>query len=100
MIHLALALSPLPAPQEPASPAPVAAKPQQGEARYATIVDVPIPDGIVLEVGGIAERDDGLYVCTRRGEVWRIAEPYSQQPKFTLWAEGLQEPLGLLDHEG
>ena len=87
-------------PQEPASPAPVAATPAIGEARYATIVDVPVPDDVVLEVGGIAERERELFVSTRRGEVWRIEEPYAQKPKFSLWAEGLQEPLGLLDHDG
>jgi hypothetical protein len=87
-------------PQEPASPAPVAAPPASGEARYATIVDVPVPDGVVLEVGGIAERERELFVSTRRGEVWRIEDPYAPKPKFSLWAEGLQEPLGLLDHDG
>ena len=52
-------------PQEPASPAPVAATPAIGEARYATIVDVPVPDDVVLEVGGIAERDRRVFGFAR-----------------------------------
>ena len=86
--------------QEPASPEPVAAVPDSLDGRYVEIVDGKVPDGIVLEVGGIAERDGELFVCTRRGEVWRVQDPYAAAPKFHLWAEGLQEPLGLLDHDG
>ncbi|MEM0994226.1 MAG: hypothetical protein AAGI49_14395, partial [Bacteroidota bacterium] len=66
------------------------------EANYYKIVDVPIPKGVVLEVGGLALTDDDqLAACTRRGEIWMIDQPYSQQPKYSLFARGLHEPLGL-----
>jgi type 1 glutamine amidotransferase len=58
---------------------------------------VPIPEDIVLEVGGLLVLpDDALLVCTRRGDIWRIDAPLSDAPRFSLWADGLQEPLGLL----
>lgn len=86
--------------QEPASVAPVAKAAEPDEARYVEIVDTPLPPDVVLEVGGLVQRGDELFVCTRRGEVWRIVGAEGEQPKCTLWAEGLQEPLGLLDHDG
>lgn len=41
--------------------------------------------------------DGRLAVCTRRGEVWLIEDPYQENgaPEYTLFAEGLHEPLGL-----
>ncbi|MDP4679586.1 MAG: hypothetical protein NWS46_04380, partial [Cyclobacteriaceae bacterium] len=46
---------------------------QKEEAKYYKIVDVPIPDDVILEVGGLALTDDDkLGVSTRRGEVWLI----------------------------
>ncbi|MEX0289724.1 MAG: sulfocyanin-like copper-binding protein [Flavobacteriaceae bacterium] len=66
------------------------------EARYYRIVNVPIPEDIVLEVGGLAFTDDDkLGVSTRRGEVWLIDNPYGFRPRFTKFAQGLHEPLGL-----
>ncbi|MEM6377195.1 MAG: plastocyanin/azurin family copper-binding protein [Bacteroidota bacterium] len=66
------------------------------EAAYYKIVDVPIPDDVVLEVGGLALNDqDQLGVCTRRGEVWLLDQPYGKSPKYQLYAKGLHEPLGL-----
>ncbi|MGE3172601.1 MAG: hypothetical protein AB7O97_08225 [Planctomycetota bacterium] len=88
------------APQEPASPAPVSAAPAADEDRYVEIVTVPVPDDVVLEVGGLCELDDALFVCTRRGEVWRAEDPYGASPRWSLWAEGLQEPLGLVARDG
>jgi hypothetical protein len=87
-------------PQEPASPAPVAATAAADEAEYVQIVDVPLPADVVLEVGGLVERAGELFVCTRRGEIWRIAGACTDAPVCSLWAEGLQEPLGLVDHDG
>ncbi len=66
------------------------------EAEYYKIVDVPIPDDIALEVGGLALTDDDkLGVSTRRGEVWLIDDPYGQKPGYSRYASGLHEPLGL-----
>ncbi|WP_298488633.1 plastocyanin/azurin family copper-binding protein [uncultured Maribacter sp.] len=66
------------------------------ESEFYKIVDVPMPQGIKLEVGGLALTDeDKLGVSTRRGEVWLIDEPYSKNPKYKLFAQGLHEALGL-----
>ncbi|MEM7380218.1 MAG: sulfocyanin-like copper-binding protein, partial [Bacteroidota bacterium] len=66
------------------------------EAEYYEIVDVPIPEDIVLEVGGLALTDqDQLGVSTRRGEVWLIDKPYGKNPIYKRYAHGLHEPLGL-----
>lgn len=86
--------------QEPAPDAPVRKQPPADEAKYVTIVDVPLPPDVVLEVGGMVLRGDTMFVATRRGEVWRIEHVDAAVPRASLWAEGLQEPLGLLDHDG
>jgi len=66
------------------------------EAQFYKIIDVPIPDDVLLEVGGLALTDkDELGVSTRRGEVWLIDKPYSQMPTYKKFASGLHEPLGL-----
>lgn len=69
------------------------------ESDYYEITDIPIPDDIVMEIGGMDIMPDGsLAVCTRRGEVWIIENPYQQNggsAKYHLFAEGLHEPLGL-----
>ncbi|WP_289042080.1 sulfocyanin-like copper-binding protein [uncultured Zobellia sp.] len=66
------------------------------EAQFYDIVDVPIPDDVILEVGGLALTDDDkLGVSTRRGEVWVIDNPYSKSPSYTKFASGMHEALGL-----
>lgn len=66
------------------------------EAEFYKIVDVPIPEDVLLEVGGLAMNDkDQLGVSTRRGEVWLIDKPYSKKPIYKRFANGLHEPLGL-----
>ena len=70
------------------------------EEDYYRIVTLPIPEDVKLEVGGLAPMPDGrLAVCTRRGEVWMVGNPYmqgSRMPTFNRFASGLHEPLGLL----
>jgi hypothetical protein len=72
----------------------------QAEAKHYRIATIPVPPGIVLEVGGLAFRPDGkLLACTRRGDVWLISRPTDETPgalTFKKFAEGLHEPLGLL----
>ncbi len=87
-------------PQEPASPGPVTKPPHANEAEFVAIHDVPLPKDVVLEAGGLALRGNTMFVATRRGEIWRIDDVAGAAPRASLWAEGLQEPLGLLDHEG
>ncbi len=71
------------------------------EADYYQLVDLAAPEDIVLEVGGLLAVGDGVvYASTRRGDIWRIDDAYEETPTFTKWADGLQEPLGLLLHEG
>jgi azurin len=69
------------------------------EDDYYRIVTVPIPQNIELEVGGMAVIPDGkLAICTRKGEVWYISNPYmynNSLPTFKRFASGLHEPLGL-----
>lgn len=70
------------------------------EADFYPVVTVEVPQRIVLEVGGIALFPDGRpLICTRRGQIWLIDGAYASDGKgtvFNLWADGLQEPLGLL----
>jgi hypothetical protein len=87
-------------PQEPASPQPVPKVPAADEARYIAIEDVPLPEHVVLEVGGMVQRGDDLFVATRRDEIWLLRGVARGAPRCSLWAEGLQEPLGLVDHDG
>ncbi len=74
------------------------------ESDYYRLTTIPIPEDIVLEVGGMAFTDDDrLAVCTRRGEVWLINDPYMQRtntPTFTRFASGLHEALGLATWKG
>ena len=68
---------------------------------YFTVERIPIPDSIVLEVGGLAFDDAGnLGVATRRGEVWIIEKPGSANPVYRRFAHGLHEPLGLNYRDG
>ncbi len=71
----------------------------QKEEDFYKIYTVPIPQNIFLEVGGMTFLpDDELAVCTRRGEVWKISNPYMKNgayPVYRLYAQGLHEPLGL-----
>ncbi|HZI24262.1 MAG TPA: auracyanin family protein, partial [Chryseolinea sp.] len=69
------------------------------EEDYYRLFSLPVPEHIILEVGGIATLPDGgLAVCTRRGEVWLISNPYVtgfERPIFRRFAHGMHEPLGL-----
>ena len=60
-----------------------------------------VPDEIVLEASGIVPvAGQRLLVTTRRGEIWWVDGAYAAgenvKPKFTLFASGLHEPLGIL----
>jgi hypothetical protein len=73
--------------------------PFAGEAAHYRIVTLPVPGDVVLEVGGLVVRPDGkLLACTRRGDVWLIANPNADDPRrisYKKFATGLHEPLGL-----
>lgn len=73
----------------------------KSESQFYQIKPVPIPDEVILEVGGLAFNDQGaLAVSTRRGEIWEIANPSSANPSYTRFAHGLHEPLGLAFRKG
>lgn len=73
------------------------------EDDYYKIISVPAPEGILLEVGGVATLPDGrIAVSTRRGDVWVIEnaeQTGGAAPRFTLFASGLHEALGLVYKE-
>lgn len=74
------------------------------EDDYYKIITLPTPEGILLEVGGVATLPDGrIAVCTRRGDVWIVENPSMDKgssPRYTLFASGLHEALGLAYYEG
>jgi len=71
------------------------------EADYYRIVTLDAPKDLKLEVGGIAPLPDGrVAVAIRKGEVWFIDGPLTDKPKFSLFASGLHEPLGLAYRDG
>jgi hypothetical protein len=78
--------------------------PASDEARHYRILTILEPDDMVLEVGGLDCLPDGRpIVCTRRGEVWIVDGAYDRPPfnaKFTRFASGLHEPLGLRFRNG
>jgi cytochrome c551/c552/glucose/arabinose dehydrogenase len=80
------------------------AKTEDKEKQYYTIATLPVPEGMLLEVGGLATLPDGrLALCTRRGDVWVVENPdmyEGRAPRYTLFASGLHEPLGLAYRDG
>lgn len=76
------------------------AKPATEEDFYS-IVTLPVPEGVALEVGGLALLPNGtLAASTRRGEVWLIENPYGSNPFYKRFAHGLHEILGLAYKDG
>jgi glucose/arabinose dehydrogenase len=83
-----------------------AKKPAKNDAEddYYKILRFETPPGEVLEAGAIEVMPDGkVMVGTRRGEVWTIDNAYTSDPKdakFTRYAHGLHEVLGLAQKDG
>ncbi|MEX0779405.1 MAG: plastocyanin/azurin family copper-binding protein [Balneolales bacterium] len=78
-----------------------AQNPNPSESDYYTINPLPVSDDIVLEAGGVTFNEDGqLAVTTRRGEVWLISNPESDNPSYDRFAQGLHEPLGIAYKDG
>ncbi|HVS19621.1 MAG TPA: hypothetical protein VMT18_13540 [Planctomycetota bacterium] len=75
-----------------------------GEDAYWRRDTIPTPEGVVLEVSGLAVTPEGrVLVATRRGEVWWVdgaLEGRGENARFTKFVEGLQEPLGLHLEDG
>ena len=79
----------------------MAATQAERENEYWRLLTVPIPEGIVLEAGAVQVfGKDRLAVSTRLGEIWFVDGAYGDPPtpatvKFTRYAQGLHEVLGL-----
>ena len=75
----------------------IAQQPQESD--YYPISEIAIPEGVVLEVGGIEPLPDyKLAVGSRRGDIYTIEGAFDKDPsnlKWTLFAQGLHETLGL-----
>src|SRR5690606_6711597 len=66
------------------------------ENDYYELRTIRPPEGVLLEVSGMARIPDGrMAIATRRGEIWLIENPSGDKPWFQLFASGLHEPLGL-----
>lgn len=78
--------------------------PKPVEADYYTITDLPVPPGVVLEVGALEMLPgDVLAASSRRGDVYLVDKPFakdSKEVKFTKFAGGLHEVLGLAYRDG
>ena len=74
------------------------------ESNHYPITEIPIPSNIVLEVGSIEILpDDKIAVSSRRGDIFVIEGAYTDDPgddKWTPWAVGLHEVLGLSWKDG
>ena len=71
------------------------------EKDYYMLTSVPFPEGLKLEVSGMAAlKGDRMAIAIRKGEVW-IAENLSTgKPVYKRFASGLHEPLGLSLYKG
>ena len=80
---------------------PALAQDSPGEGDFYKIVKVPVPEGVLLEVGGVATLPNGsVAVATRRGDVYTIENPTGRVPHFRKFASGLHEILGLVYKDG
>jgi len=74
------------------------------EADFYKVDWLEAPEKAVLEVGGLDFLPDGrLILSTRRGQVWIVENFLAEDPRearFSLFAEGLQEGLGLAVVDG
>ena len=66
---------------------------------YYQIETIPYPVDAAMEGTGLVTLPDSrIAVATRRGEIWILQNPYMydrEHPRFTRFAHGLHEPIGL-----
>ncbi len=71
------------------------------EEDFYRVNKVRMPEGPILEVGGLVTLPNGdLGISTRRGEVYIVENPTSSRPYFRRFAYGLHEILGLAYKNG
>ena len=81
----------------------LAQKGPSAEDAYYPITKFPLPAEAYLEGGGLETMPDGsLMVSSRRGEIWRVENPAGPpgSMKFSRWAHGLHEVLGIAQRDG
>ncbi|WP_316827269.1 hypothetical protein [Pedobacter miscanthi] len=71
------------------------------EEDFFKINKVRVPEGLILEVGGLITMPNGdLAISTRRGEVFIVENPTSAKPYWRRFAYGLHEILGIAYKNG
>ena len=74
------------------------------EAAHYPMNAIPIPEDVYLEVGGIEVLPEKrIAVSSRRGDIYIVEGAYTDDPdddKWTPWATGLHEVLGLAWKDG
>ncbi len=74
------------------------------EQDYYRITTFETPEGEVIEACGFQTMPDGrLAVCSRRGDIFMIADPLAEKVtanQFSVFARGLHEPLSLAEKGG
>ena len=73
------------------------------ESKYYKIVEVPIPEGMVMEAGSFdVLADNRLAIGTRRGDIFLVSGAFDEnpQPRYKRFASGLDEVLGLSYKDG
>jgi cytochrome c551/c552 len=79
----------------------VVAQESPKEEDFFRIAKVSVPEGVMLEVGGLTVLPNGdLAVSTRRGDVYIIENPTGTRPFYRKFASGLHEILGLAYKDG
>lgn len=74
------------------------------EDKYYKIITLPTPQGVKMESGALEWLPSGkLAVSTRLGDIFTVENPLSNPPtsaKYTKFASGLHEVLGLAQRDG
>lgn len=73
------------------------------EREFYRVVELPIPDDLVVEAGAITLLPDGrLAVGTRRGDLYLVSgvDAAKPEPTFELFATGLDEIFGIAYRDG
>lgn len=74
----------------------------ESESDYYTITDIPVPEGFEVSCIDVLP-DNKIAVGSRRGDIYIVDNAYDNDPKndkWTLFATGIHEPLGLSYYKG
>lgn len=76
---------------------------REKESEFYEVVDIPIPEGMVLEAGSFDLLPDGrLAIGTRRGDIYFVEGAFTDPPapRYHRFASGLDEVTGLSWRDG